>query len=216
MQWFLWREIALVTRMRAPWIAMAVQALLLTAVITIWGDGVPAVSGTFDQQFARVHFAFLLLMLPWLAARCSGPADQIAVLAAITATSPRRIVLARSVALLLVLATTSLSALPLYVIAFRIADVTMTDYLPPAAGAVALAACASVVVTTSVARGSSRMTAWLTSASALFILLALAPSSSVVPALLLLSLVAGVFAVRAAEEQLGTPPIMSSTDAGLA
>jgi hypothetical protein len=215
MRWFVWREIVLITRMRVPWIAMGVQAVLLTVVMTTWGDGVPALSGTFDQQFARLHLALLLVMFPWLAARCSAPAGQMATLAAVAATSPRTIFLARTAALLLALTSIALIALPFYVIAYRIADVSMAASLPAAASAFGLAALASALVTTSVAQGISRMTAWLTTTAALFIVLALAPSSSVVPVLLLLSAAVGTFGVRAAEERLGTTPMMSSMTAGL-
>jgi hypothetical protein len=209
MYWLVWRDLTIITRVRAGWIAVAAQTLLLSAVITLWGDGIPVLTGTGLEQLARIHFALSLPLLPWLAARCSpGGGGQFALLAAITASSPLVVVCARVISLILILSMALVTTLPLYVIAVRMTDGTVGESWIGLANLIALVVFASVAVTMSIARGRSRVAAWLETTALAAAVFALVASPSVGPILLLLAGLAGVAGGLSAERQLGALRIM--------
>ena len=191
MYWLLWRDLTIFTRIRALWIVMATQTLFLSAVLTMWGDGIPALTGSIVEQFARVHFALSLPLLPWIAARCSNSRqNEFAVLAAATATSPFAVIAARAISLIVVLTITSLTTLPLYLIAVR-----MTNGAPGDAGMVltnllVLLVFVSVVITVSLANGRSRMIAWVGTTTLAIVITALAPPHLRSVAFLLIAMMA--------------------------
>jgi hypothetical protein len=176
MYWLLWRDLTVFTRIRALWIVMAAQTLFLSAVLTTWGDGIPALTGNIVEQFARVHFALSVPLLSWIAARCSGSRqNEFAVLAAAAATSPFAVIGARAISLFVVLAIMSLTTLPLYLIAVRMTNGALGDAAMVVTNLSVLLLFVSAVVTTSLANGQTRMVAWLGTAALALVVTALVP-----------------------------------------
>jgi hypothetical protein len=202
MRWLLWRELTLMTRTPALWFAMATQVILLTWLIVVWGDGVPVLSGSFFDQFSLVHASVLVFTLPWVAARCSeGSSRHFALLAAITATRARTIVVARGIALFAVLAATVASTGPMIVVALRIAGLDLAAAAGPLALSVAMCAFVSSLVTTALLFGVSRLPAW---AIVTIVTAALARISdhAFAQTLLVVTVIVAGFAARAADQRL--------------
>ena len=83
-----WRQVVAAVRLPAVWIATAVQVAVLTLYIVVWGDGIPLVGARPPfEQFATAQTVLLLLVLPWVAARCLATAhrDTVSKLAVLTA-----------------------------------------------------------------------------------------------------------------------------------
>ena len=121
-----WRELTVLFRTSAFWAAAGVYVSALTAFVVVWGDGVPiAGGGTNWEQFISVWNALLLIALPWVAVRCgSATAPEVALLSAVTACEPSRILLAKWVGLSGALAGFGLLALPVVLLMRSIAAVT--------------------------------------------------------------------------------------------
>lgn len=162
MRWLLWRELTVMTRTRAIWIAMCGYVVLLACFIVIWGDGVPVMSGSVFEQFTTFQFALLVCMLPWAAARCMvGDRNGIALLAAVTGRAPRDVVITRCLAVGLVLFATGLSGMPLNIIALRIARADAWSGIATLTVASTLCAFVAAIVTLNVVLGAGRLAAWL-------------------------------------------------------
>jgi hypothetical protein len=206
MRWLIWRELTVMTRTRALWVAICAQLVVLAAFLIIWGDGVPMMAGGLSDQFATLQASLLLVMLPWVAARVVGESRTVALVAAVAACPPRQVVAARYLALLLVLFATVASALPLEILALRISVVEMWRGLldlPPVA---ALCTLAAAVATASVLAGLSRFAAWVLGTVATT-LVALLVSPSHAPLVMLAALIMTGLAAIDADRRVAFPPI---------
>jgi hypothetical protein len=208
MRWLLWREVVVMTRTRSLWVAMCMQLLVLASFIVVWGDGVPMMAGNVLGQFSTLQVGLLLVILPWAAARLVGDGRTVALVAAIGACSPRQVVVARFLALLLVLLAVAASALPLTLLALRISTVDVWRgalHLPPVVVQCTLAAA---IATVSVVAGASRVVAWVLGTVAALFTTLISPSQG--PTVMLAALVlTGLTALRA-DERLGYLPIGGS------
>lgn len=197
MRWLLWRELVVMTRTRSLWVAMCAQLLVLASLIVVWGDGVPVMTGNVSEQFSAFHVGLLLIILPWVAARLVGDGETVALVAAVGACAPRQVVVARFLALLVVLLGLTASALPLTILALRIAAVDVwrgaLDMLP----VVVQCTLAAAIATVSVVAGASRVVAWvLGTVTAVFSVTLVSPSQG--PAVMFAALVmTGLIAMRA-------------------
>jgi hypothetical protein len=125
MSWLIWRELAVTTRTRAFWVGAGVQAMLLSAFIAIWGDGVPVWPPPFFEQFTIVQGVFLVLTMPWVAMRVvQDDVARLTLLACITVEKPVRLIIARTVGLTIALAVYVLAGLPMALTAMRVSALT--------------------------------------------------------------------------------------------
>jgi hypothetical protein len=161
MRWLLWRELVVMTRTRALWTVMCLQQGVLAAFVVVWGDGAPTMTGSVSEQFSAVHAGLLLFLLPWMAARIAGDGRTMAIIAAMGACTPAKVLMARYLALVLVLFAVSLSVLPLKILAFRVSDVEVWRMAFDLPLIVALCAAAAALATVSVVTGLSRFSAWI-------------------------------------------------------
>jgi hypothetical protein len=162
MRWLLWRELAVMTRTRALWLTMAVQVLLLAAVLVIWGDGIPVMTGSIAHQLVAIHSTMLLGLLPWLGARCSSMAvGEMASVAALAAVPPRTVVLAQGAASAIVLLASVASTLPVHVIAMRMAASSVVLPVIAMGAIAALSVFVSAFVTTLIVFGVGRVATWV-------------------------------------------------------
>jgi hypothetical protein len=152
------REITIMTRIRALWAAMAVQTVALAFLLVTWSDGVPVLTGAFLDQFTSIHFALLILILPWAAARCSG--DDMRRVAAAAGADLGVVALARGLAIGSVLLAIVITALPMSLLAARITNVEWVTLARSFAGAGGLCAFVTLIVTLCVGQGARRSTAW--------------------------------------------------------
>ena len=203
--WLLWRDLAMMTRLQAVWIAVAAQILVLAFTVIMWGDGIPVLAGSPLEQFAFVWRTMLIAILPWIAARCSvAGASQICWTAALTGSAPQMVLHARVAALSVMLSAAVVAALPLYVLAFRIGGGGEASIASGLASMFALCPFAATVVTAVLAARGGRVMAWLiaTVATATVVLVPVPGGTFFV-----LAATAGVlaFSTARAERQLAFP-----------
>jgi hypothetical protein len=197
MRWLIWRELIVITRTRALWVAMCAQLLVLAGFLIVWGDGVPLMTDTLSDQFATVQVTLLLVMLPWVAARVVGDGRTVALIAAIAACPPRRVVAARYLAVLLALLAFAASALPLGIVALRISAVGMWRGLLELPAVLALCTLVAAAATVSVVAGLSRFVVWVLGTVVTLLVAALA-SPSQAPLVMLTALgITGLTALSA-------------------
>lgn len=158
----IWRELTVISRTGAYWMAMAVHIGLLAALVVIWSDGIPVLDGTFLDQFVTVQTAVLSVLLPWMAVRCGGTdaAGSPALLAATTALRPSLVVAAKCAGLGAALAVIVTSGAPLMILAQRISALPWLrvplDVLP----LLALSLFVAVVSTATILLPVSRLARW--------------------------------------------------------
>ncbi len=206
MRWLLWRELTVMTRTRALWAAMSVQLLVLAAFLVVWGDGVPMMTGNVSEQFGTLQTGLLLVMLPWVAARVVGDGRTVALVAAVGAFPPRRVVAARYLALLLVLLAVAASALPLKILSLRISGVDKWPGLFDLQIVAALCTLVAAIATVSVVTGLSRFTAWVLGTTAT-LLGATLVSPAHGPWVIVAALVMTALTARRADQRLTYLPI---------
>jgi hypothetical protein len=205
MRWLLWRELTLMTRIRALWIVMAIQLTLLSGVLVVWGDGVPVLSGSVYAQFVTIHFTMLLAIVPWLAARCStGEAADMADVAAVAAVPLRAVVMARWLALATVLVLAVVSSLPMHVVAWRVAGLDASAAVSPLMVTVALCVFVPAFVTTVIVLGAKRFSAWAATAALTPAGVTIAASAAM-PLLVALAVLLVTAAIVQAERRLRHP-----------
>ena len=167
----IWRELIVICRTGPLWTAAALYVAVLFVFILVWGDGMPiAGTGGAWEQFAFVQRGVLLVILPWVAARCPrvrGP--QLTLLALATGSVPSRLAIARCVAVTAVLSIFWLLALPHVVLMRHIAALPLSAVgasLLPLLGPTMFIASVAVAAT-SMCRDVFR--AWLVTAGAALI-----------------------------------------------
>ena len=144
--------------------ALVAHGTLLYAFLLLWSGGVPLLPGgdLYEQQ-RLVQLVVLACLLPWAATRL-GPAehgDDVVVLAVTTAARPSRIMLARGIALVVLLAIVVLVGFPMMLVAAQIAAVPLRTALMglfPAFGVAAVAAASALMWSL---EGPHRLAVWL-------------------------------------------------------
>jgi hypothetical protein len=209
MRWLIWRELTVMTRTRALWVAMCAQLLVLAAFLIVWGDGVPLMTGNLSAQFATLQAALLLVMLPWVAARVVDDGRTVGLIATIAACPPRHVVAARYLALLLVLFALAASALPLAILALRISAVELWRGWLELPLVFALCTLAAAAATVSVVAGLSRFVAWVIGTTVTLLVAALA-SPPQAPLVMLAALIITGFAAISADRRVAYLPVGGS------
>ena len=163
----IWRELAVIWRTGAFWTATAVCVSILALFVVIWGDGVPIANGGSNwEQFGSIQKAVLVLVLPWIAARCAfTPRREFVALALATSSQPSRLLLARCIAQLVSLSAVALCSLPVTLLMQQIAGtprLTVVDQLLPLGG---LATFVAVVTTGCMVLFANPLRGWLAAAA---------------------------------------------------
>lgn len=207
----LWRELILIARTPAVWIAMATQVVVLTLLFLIWGDGVPVMSGTFIEQFASVHAAVLVAVLPWIAARVpASDGHDLTRLTCLSPCAPGRIMLVKGVALMLALMIVVGTAMPHVVLAWRTA--APGEAAPPTlATAWLLCVLVGATSTALMAWGVGRITRWLVLTASAGVSLAMA-SPAILTALMAGAVVMMAVAAASADRRLRYPAASLSVE----
>lgn len=161
LQVLLWHAGAAVARARPFWVALALQVLVLAAFLVVWGDGVPAMSGSVFDQFAAVHFALLALLMPWAACRLvsAGDAHQ-RLLAAFAGAAPPHLFAARALGLFAALTFMVASTAPLAIVAADIAALPRSAVTQLTSPALVVAAFVATLVPAVVLLVSHRLVSW--------------------------------------------------------
>lgn len=200
MRWLIWRDVAIATRTPALWWAAAVYLGVLAAFVTIWGSGVPAMSGTVFDQFARVQWAALVLTAPWVALRATtGGASDVTVLAALAGASPGRVVTALWLSLTLVLCGFAIAALPMMAMAADVSASGPVEIGQALAPIAALCLFVAAVTTAYMLTAAGRLWGWLLATATTLAASAALPAGSWSPVVLagLGGIVAAAAAARA-------------------
>ncbi len=205
MRWLLWRELAVMTRTRALWVAMCAQLLVLASFIVVWGDGAPMMTGNLSEQFSTLQVGLLLVILPWVAARLVGDGRTVALVAALGACAPRHVVVTKFLALVLVLLAVAASALPLKILALRISAVDVWRGVLDLPPVVVLCTLAAAIATASVVAGASRFAAWVLGTVTTLLVAALVPPTQG-PAVMLAALAMTGLTAMGADQRLGYLP----------
>ena len=173
----IWRELAVITRTGAWWVSVAVQALLLSAFIVIWGDGVPVWTGTVFEQFTVIQLAFLAIAMPWMASRVvQDDVNRLALLAFVTVEKPFRLIAARAIALAIALAAYVLTALPLALTAMRISSLSPWSLVESLLWPLALCGLVGAMVTALTGlTATGRLAGWLIVSATTLVVVAAAP-----------------------------------------
>ena len=125
------RELRVIGRRGALSAAMCVHVALLTLYLLAWGNGngIPVAGAltTYDQTL-MIDVILLVILLPWVAARCVAGerGDDLVLLSMITAIPPSRVVVARALAVTTSLILVVASGLPTLILAGRISAVRMS------------------------------------------------------------------------------------------
>ena len=162
MAWLIWRDSAVIVRLRPYWLATAGYLTGLSAFVLAWGDGVPSFQGTVLHQFLGVQGALLSVLLPWVAIRCGLQTPAAVVMTAGTlALTPSRLLLARCIALGVALSALVATGLPLMLLSQQISTTRPAEML---AGFSFLAALAWLVAAATAAASlftADRVAAWV-------------------------------------------------------
>jgi hypothetical protein len=168
--WLVWRQLALITRTPAFWTATAVYVTLLSLFLLVWGDGVPAMTGTLLDQFTTIQVAALGLILPWAAARVALESRRdLTTIAALACCSPAQLIVSQYVASMLALCVLVLCALPMMLVASQIAAADAAHLVRQLPRLLALCASAAGCVSIATAIGGTRIISWLFSTVALIV-----------------------------------------------
>lgn len=163
------RDLMVIARRPAFFLAMCVHAALLAGFIVVWGHGMPHMPGrnAYEQQ-RLVQWLTLGVLLPWTAARCLPREDRsdVALLALLTAVRPSRVLLARMCAGFVALGVLVASGLPAVVLAQQVAGLPMLHVLQGFGSMLSLVALASSASVLCGAVWSDQLTAWLAATGA--------------------------------------------------
>jgi hypothetical protein len=201
----LWRELAVIARTGPYWVAALMYVSVLAWFVLVWADGMPVVGwGSNWQQFSKLQWALMIVILPWIAVRCGSlRRSEVSRLAAFTATRPSRIIGARCVALTAALLVTAVSALPMILVmrqAGAVSLATAAARLIPSAG---LASFVAILTTTCVLLVTSRLSAWVLATAVTIATALLVPSTAWGTAVwLLLAVAVAVPVLRVADARL--------------
>jgi hypothetical protein len=151
----IWRELTLITRTGAFWVATTAYALVVAAFALTWSDGFPVAGGAFFDQSVALQTGLLTLLLPWAGARFSGKDRAgVVMLAAATASPPSRVIAAKCLGLTAALACIVMAGAPHAVLAQQISALPASrvpaDMLPLLSLAVFVAAASAAGVLVSV------------------------------------------------------------------
>jgi hypothetical protein len=161
---FCLRELTAVARSAALPASIAVHVSVATAFLLLWGGGMPVLAGAnVYEQLLLIQRALLAVLLPWTAIRCGAATrgDDLVMLAAVTATSPSRVLLAQWAGRFAALAAVVVVGLPPAIVAQQASALPLMRIASDVLPLLGLCAMASLVVSWSMLAFRSRVTAWV-------------------------------------------------------
>ena len=159
-----WRQALAAIRLPAVWIALVFYVAALALYLVVWGDGVPLAGARSPfEQFATAQSILVLVMLPWVAARCAATPhrDAVVTLAVLSARRPSGVVIGACIGLVGVACAVALTGLPLAIVSQQIADRAMADLAAAQLRMLSLSAWATVLTLAAVLVSGSRVGGWL-------------------------------------------------------
>ncbi len=159
-----WQQVAKASRTPAIWVAVVGYVLALSLYLVVWGDGVPLVGARVPfEQFTTAYTTILVVILPWVAARCLsvGTRNEVVVRAVLTAQRPLTIVLGTTLGLVAVLMTVVAAGLPVALLAQQTSEHSSWEAARLVAHLAGLAACLAPVTAAATLASRSRLWGWL-------------------------------------------------------
>lgn len=173
-----WQQIAKASRTPAIWVAVVGHVVALSLYFLVWGDGVPLVGARAPfEQYVTAHTTLLVVLLPWVAARCLaiGSRDDVAMRAVLTAQRPLIVVFGATVGLVIVLLAVMATGLPLVVLAQQTSEQSSWEVARVVARLAGLAACLAPMSAAATLVSENRVAGWLLGLGASSILAAVTP-----------------------------------------
>ena len=173
-----WQQIAKASRTPALWVAAIGHVLVLSLYVVVWGDGVPlAGARTPFEQFTTAYTALLVVLLPWVAARCLGVGtrNDVAIQAVLTAQRPLTVVFGATLGLAVVLLTVIATGLPVIVLAQQTSEHSSWEVARVVARVAGLGACLAPLSLAATLVSESRLWGWLLGIVASTVLAAATP-----------------------------------------
>jgi len=159
-----WQQVVRASRTPALWVVVVGHVLALTLYLVVWGDGVSLVGARapFDQ-FTTAYTSLLVVLLPWVAARCLavGTPDEVAIRAVLAGQRPLAIVFGATIGLALVLLAVVGTGLPIAVLAQQTSERSSWEIAHVAARLAGLAACLAPISAAATLATGSRLWGWL-------------------------------------------------------
>ena len=203
MRWLIARDLTVIARTHAFWIAMAAQVAILAAYVVIWGTGIPIHGGrSAFEQFLTMQAVLLAAVLPWTGVRCSTPHGwNGAVLVSLAiASRPWRIVVARCIALFAAFGLLAAATLPLTVIVQQASALPLSSALITVLPLSGLCALGATTATGCSLLFLNRLAAWLVSTVVMLsAVLLLPPGSTLSAAYALIGILAALVVARWAD-----------------
>ena len=177
-----WQQVATSSRTPAIWVAVIGHVLLLSLYVVVWGDGIPLAGARapFDQ-FTTAYTALMVVLLPWVAARCLGVGtrNDLAIRAVLTAQRPLIVVCGATIGLAVVLLTVVGTGLPVIVLAQQTSEHSSWEAARVVARFAGLGACLAPLSLAATLLSESRLWGWLLGIVASSVLAAATPGGLV-------------------------------------
>lgn len=173
-----WRQLMRATRLPAVWAATAFNVVLLTAFVFVWGNGIPLAAARLPfDQFTTAQTIVLLVVLPWVAARCGPVHDRglVARLGVLAACQPATVITGAALGLTVVAAGVAVTGLPLAILSQQMSNGPAVDLAVAQVRVAALSACTATMTLAAVALSGNRIGGWLIATGATILVSWLAP-----------------------------------------
>jgi hypothetical protein len=173
-----WQQVAPASRTPALWVAVVGHVLALSLYLVVWGDGVPLAGARAPfEQFTTAYTALLVVLLPWVAARCLtlGSRNEVALQAVLTAQRPLTIVLGATLGLAVVLLTVIATGLPLTLLAQQTSPHSSWEVGRVMARLAGVGACLAPVSVAATVASGSRLWSWILGIAASSVLASATP-----------------------------------------
>jgi len=173
-----WQQVATASRTPAIWVAVIGHVLALSLYFVVWGDGVPLAGARAPfEQFTTAYTALMVVLLPWVAARCRGVGtrNDLAIRAVLTAQRPPIVVFGATLGLAVVLLTVIVTGLPVIVLAQQTSERSSWEVARVVARIAGLGACMAPVSLAATLVSESPLWGWLLGIVASSVLAAATP-----------------------------------------
>ncbi len=174
---FATRELIVAARRQVLTRAIALYVGLLAAFTLVWAEKLPALTGTtFYESFRVAQASLLIVLLPWVALRCSAAdrQDDVVVLAALTARRPSAIVLAKVASIWAMVSLVAVAGVPVAIVAGKISAVPSSLIILDVSSLIVLASLAAGASAVMTIGGAGPLSAWLSSSAIVTMLVVVA------------------------------------------
>ena len=169
MRALVWRHVIGAARLPVVWVAVVFHVAALVAFLFVWGTGIPLADARSPfEQFASAQSAVVLLVLPWVVARCTtvGDRDAFVRLAVRSADGPAMLMLGAAAGVALLATAIAFTGLPLALLSHQISAAPALQLMATQMRTAAVAACAATLTLAAVSTSGSRLGGWVIGAAA--------------------------------------------------